>query len=70
VSPDDQATFADALGNPDPIPVKVAGGASAAAIGGSIRGDVSQPISILTDGLHAASLNIDLTNFIFGVLRG
>jgi hypothetical protein len=65
VSPDDQATFADALGNPDPIPVKVAGGASADGIGGSITGDVSKPITILTDGLHAASLNIDLTNFIF-----
>jgi predicted aspartyl protease len=55
----DQASFADAAGNPDPIPIKVAGGASGDGIGGGVTGDVSQPVTVLTDGLHAASLNID-----------
>jgi hypothetical protein len=65
VSPDDQASFTDALGNPDPVPVKVPGGAIAGGIGGDITGDVSKPITVLTDGLHAASINIDVNTFTF-----
>lgn len=63
VSADDQASFADPFGNPDPIPVKVPGGASADGIGGSVTGDVSQPVTVLTDGLHAASLSFDFSTF-------
>jgi hypothetical protein len=63
----DQAGFADPLGNPDPIPVKVPGGAAADGIGGSVTGDVSKPITVLTDGLHAASLSLDFTTFNFTV---
>jgi hypothetical protein len=67
VSPDDQASFGDPNGNPDPIPILVPGGASADGIGGGVTGDVSQPISVLTDGLHAASLNINFNTFSFTV---
>lgn len=67
VSPDDQASFAGAYGNPDPIPVKVAGGASAQGIGGSITGDVSKPVTVLTDGLHAGSLSLDFNTFNFSI---
>jgi hypothetical protein len=63
----DQASFADAFGNPDPIPIKIPGGASGDGIGGGVTGDVSQPINILTDGLHAASLNLDFNTFNFTV---
>lgn len=42
-----------------PIPVKVPGGAIAEGIGGTIVGDVSQPGTILADGLHAMSLVFD-----------
>src|SRR5262249_15760041 len=55
----------------EPIPVKVPGGAFAEGIGGSITGDVSEPGTILVDGLHAADLTFDadgfpLFNFDFG----
>jgi hypothetical protein len=53
VAPGDQASFTD------PVPVKTPGGASADGIGGSVTGDVSMPITVLTDGLHAASVDID-----------
>ncbi len=40
-----------------PIPIKVAGGAEADAIGGSLVGDVSQPGDIVADGLHAITID-------------
>jgi hypothetical protein len=49
----DQAGFAS------PIPIKVPGGASSGGIGGSVTGDVSVPVTVLTDGLHAATITYD-----------
>jgi predicted aspartyl protease len=46
-----------------PIPVKVPGGAIAGGIGGTITGDVSEPGTILADGMHAASLTFDNLGF-------
>lgn len=48
-----------------PIPIKVTGGAVAEGIGGVISGDVSQPGTILADGLHAMSLVFDEFGFPF-----
>jgi hypothetical protein len=59
-SPDDAATFADAG---SAIPVKNPGGAAASGIGGDVTGDVSQPGTILADGLHAAALSFDADGF-------
>src|SRR5205085_918373 len=59
IAPGDQAAFGDASGKLDPVPIKVVGGASADGIGGSVSGDVSQPITVLTDGIHAATTTID-----------
>jgi hypothetical protein len=56
VAVDDQAGFGS------PLPVKVAGGGSGDGIGGSVTGDVSQPITILTDGMHAANVGIDFNS--------
>src|SRR5262249_58742988 len=47
----------------DTIPVKVPGGAIAEGIGGFIFGDVSEPDTILADGLHAAELTFDEFGF-------
>jgi hypothetical protein len=58
ISAADQLLF-ELLGQP--IPIKVAGGASADAIGGVLTGDVSQPAEIIAAGLHAVS--IDQTTF-------
>ncbi len=55
IASSDQAAFADGKGKLDPVPVKTQGGASGAGIGGSVTGNVSQPITVLTDGLHAAN---------------
>jgi hypothetical protein len=59
ISPDDQAGFANPQGGSDPLPIKNPGGASGDGIGGGVTGDVSAPITVLTDGLHAANVNID-----------
>src|SRR5262249_48067364 len=67
VSPDDQATFGDALGAPDPIPVLVPGGAAAGGLGGDVPGDVGRPLTVLTDGLHAASFSFDWSTFNFSI---
>ncbi len=68
VSPSDQASFATRKGIPDPIPVKVAGTATAAAgLGGGVTGDVSKPITVLTDGLHAGKLSFTKDNSSFSV---
>ncbi len=55
-APGDQDMFTQ---NGNPIPIKVPGGAQASGIGGDVTGDVSQPGTILADGLHAGSVNID-----------
>lgn len=65
ISVDDQASFATNAGLPDPVPVKVVGGASGNGIGGNVTGNVSKPITVLTDGLHAAHSSLDLNNFNF-----
>jgi hypothetical protein len=67
VASTDQAAFADPFGNPDPVPIMIPGGASASGIGGDVTGDVSQPITVLTDGLHAASFSFDLSTFTFSI---
>jgi autotransporter-associated beta strand protein len=46
----------------DPLPVKVASGASAQAVGGTVVGDVSQPVTALADGIHAFSIEALLTD--------
>ena len=66
-SADDQALFqflADGAG----IPIKVPGGAAADGIGGSIVGDVSEPGTIVADGMHASKLSFDKDGFpVFGM---
>src|SRR5438067_10193939 len=52
----DQGRFT-ALGIP--IPIKVPRGAVAEGLGGPIIGDISNPGTILADGLHAANLSFD-----------
>ena len=42
-----------------PIPILVPGGAFAEGLGGPIVGDVSDPGTILADGLHAANLSFN-----------
>ena len=59
-SPDDAATF-QILENP--IPIKNPGGAQAEGIGGAITGDVSAPVTIVADGLHASTLSFDKDGF-------
>src|SRR5688572_30410720 len=39
-----------------PFPIRVPGGAVAEGIGGVLIGDVSQPVTVIVDGLSAASL--------------
>src|SRR5262249_45213217 len=56
----DQASFTDAAGNSDPIPIKNPNGASGNGIGGPVSGDVSQPLTILMDGVHAATLGVNV----------
>src|SRR5262249_54082172 len=63
VAPTDQASFANPQGSPDPIPIKTPGAASGDGIGGTVTGDVGQPISVITDGLHAASMDLDWNTF-------
>jgi len=41
------------------FPIKVPGGAVAEGIGGILTGDVSQPVSVLLDGLDAATLEFE-----------
>jgi hypothetical protein len=41
------------------IPAKLANGAMADGVGGSITGDVSQPDNVLAGGLHAARISFD-----------
>jgi hypothetical protein len=52
----DQATFAS---QGSAIPVKVAGGAEADGIDGNITGYVSEPGTILADGIHACTLTFN-----------
>ncbi|TMQ34931.1 MAG: DUF4214 domain-containing protein [Planctomycetota bacterium] len=63
----DQAGFA-AHGNP--IPIKVPGGAHGEGLGGVLSGDVSQPGTVMVDGLHAAGIMMNpqgsSTNVRFG----
>ncbi|MGC1272241.1 MAG: aspartyl protease family protein [Planctomycetaceae bacterium] len=42
-----------------PFPIKVPGGAVAEGIGGTLTGDVSQPVTVLIDGMDAASLEFE-----------
>ncbi|MFM1801165.1 MAG: hypothetical protein RJA81_517 [Planctomycetota bacterium] len=46
-----------------PIPIKVPGGAAAGGIGGEITGDVSEPGTIFSDGMHAFNLTFDEFGF-------
>jgi hypothetical protein len=46
-----------------PIPIKVPGGAAAGGIGGEIVGDVSEPGTIFSDGMHAFDLSFDEFGF-------
>jgi hypothetical protein len=60
VSWEDQAAFASGIfGAPQAIPILQYGGAVGDAIGGTIVGDVSQPGTILADGIHAFGFNLD-----------
>lgn len=47
----------------NPLPIKVPGGAEAEGIGGVITGDVSEPVTIVADGLHASELTFDNDGF-------
>ena len=42
-----------------PFPIKIPNGAVADGIGGTLTGDVSQPVSVLVDGFDAASLEFE-----------
>lgn len=57
----DQEVFG--MGDVGQIPIKVPGGASAEGIGGSIIGDVSEPGTIYSDGMHAFNLTFDDIGF-------
>lgn len=59
-SADDAATFQFFE---NPLPIKNPGGARADGIGGSITGDVSEPVTIVADGLHASALSFDKDGF-------
>src|SRR6476620_2390606 len=59
-SPDD-ATLFDFFNQP--IPIRNPGGAVAAGIGGEITGDVSEPVTIVADGMHASSLSFTSDGF-------
>ena len=66
-SADDQALFQFLTDGPG-IPIKVPDGASADGIGGGIVGDVSEPGTIVADGMHASTLTFDKDGFpVFGV---
>jgi hypothetical protein len=52
----DQARF---VAKGVPIPIKIARGATAAGLSGTVVGHVSMPGTILADGLHAAGLSFD-----------
>lgn len=56
----DQANFSS---QGTPIPIKVSGGGSASGIGGDITGDVSEPGTILADGIHAETTTYDEFGF-------
>ena len=66
-SADDQGLFqflSDGVG----IPIKNPGGAAASGIGGDIIGDVSEPGTIVADGMHASKLTFDKDGFpVFGM---
>ena len=53
-SPDDATLFGFF---DQPIPIRNPGGAVAGGIGGEITGDVSEPGTIIADGMHASSLS-------------
>ena len=57
----DQEVFG--MGDVGQIPIKVPGGASAEGIGGAIIGDVSEPGTIFSDGMHAFNLTFDDIGF-------
>jgi hypothetical protein len=59
-SPDDAAQF-DFFN--ESIPIKNPGGAVADGIGGGITGDVSQPGTIVADGMHASTLTFTSDGF-------
>ncbi|MBN2578146.1 MAG: aspartyl protease family protein [Pirellulales bacterium] len=60
VSWEDQDAFSSGVfGVSQPIPILNYGGAVGQAIGGTIVGDVSQPGTILADGIHAFGFNLD-----------
>ena len=59
-SPDDEQLFEFLNAG---IPIKNPGGAQASGIGGAITGDVSEPGTILADGLHAAGMTFDSQGF-------
>src|SRR5207253_2154354 len=62
-SADDQALFQFLDPNGVGIPILNLGGASADGVGGTITGDVSQPGTIIADGMHAAGLTFDDQGF-------
>ena len=51
------------MGEIGSIPIKVPGGAMAEGIGGSIIGDVSEPGTIYSDGMHSFDLSFDDIGF-------
>ena len=51
------------MGDVGAIPIKVVGGASAEGIGGAITGDVSEPGTIFSDGMHSFNLSFDDMGF-------
>lgn len=57
----DQEIFG--MGDVGQIPIKVPGGAAAEGIGGAIIGDVSEPGTIFSDGMHAFNLTFDDIGF-------
>ena len=59
-SPDDATLFG--FFN-QPIPIRNPGGAVAGGIGGEITGDVSQPGTIVVDGMHASTLSFTPDGF-------
>ena len=48
-----------------PVPIKVPGGAWAEGVGGDVRGDISMPGTVVSDGMHAVTINLSTLDFTY-----
>jgi len=50
-----------------PVPIKVPGGAWAEGVGGDVRGDVSMPGAVVSDGMHAVTIDLNTLEFSYNL---